>query len=174
MAYGPVNVPGVSEDELDAVNLAAEEAKSTAQEVSDKIGATGNTGGSATAGTVMGKLNKLISDLSTHTNKGYKVKSIQKGRVLYNKVYESELGGVTGVTGGIVDINISAVDSSKCVVLLYGPAFIAFKDGHAQNVYPSYQFDTGKLQLTTSVLSQAIPATSYASCYVTWHIIEFY
>lgn len=30
------------------------------------IGATGNTGGSATAGTVMGKLNKLITDLTTH------------------------------------------------------------------------------------------------------------
>lgn len=38
----------------------------TAASNTSVIGATGNTGGSATAGTVMGKLNKLITDLTTH------------------------------------------------------------------------------------------------------------
>lgn len=59
MAYGSVNVPGASEAEVAAAEQAA-------TEVSNKVGATGDTGGSATAGTVMGKLNKLISDLTTH------------------------------------------------------------------------------------------------------------
>ena len=44
----------------------ADNAKTSADNAISVIGATGNTGGSATAGTVMGKLNKLITDLTTH------------------------------------------------------------------------------------------------------------
>ena len=37
----------------------------------DLIGATGDTGGSATAGTVMGKLNKIIANLGAIENGSY-------------------------------------------------------------------------------------------------------
>lgn len=46
-----------------ALNVLIEEGNET---VKSKIGSAGDTGGSATAGTAMGKLNKLISDLTTH------------------------------------------------------------------------------------------------------------
>ena len=66
MAYGSTNVPGASDADVKAAMAAAAEAQAAAQGVSDKLGATGDTGGSASAGTVFGKLNKIISDLVTH------------------------------------------------------------------------------------------------------------
>ena len=44
------------------------------------FGATGDTGGSATAGTLMGKINKLLSD---NASGGLKIKSIQSGNAGY-------------------------------------------------------------------------------------------
>ena len=40
--------------------------KQTLDEVNSKVGATNNTGGSATAGTLFGKLNAIISSIATH------------------------------------------------------------------------------------------------------------
>ena len=48
----------------DGLGSAAQE--STVSGINTKIGETGNTGGSATAGSVFAKLNKLITDITTH------------------------------------------------------------------------------------------------------------
>lgn len=48
----------------DGLGSAAQE--STVSEIDTKIGETGNTGGSTTAGSIFAKLNKIISDLTTH------------------------------------------------------------------------------------------------------------
>ena len=48
----------------DGLGSAAQE--STLSALSGKVGETGNTGGSTTAGTVFGKLNKLIADIASH------------------------------------------------------------------------------------------------------------
>ncbi len=45
------------------INVALE---SSVEDVKSSIGATGNTGGSTTAGTIFGKLNKIIADLASH------------------------------------------------------------------------------------------------------------
>lgn len=45
------------------INVATE---SSVEEIQTSIGATGNTGGSTTAGTIFGKLNKIIADLANH------------------------------------------------------------------------------------------------------------
>ena len=42
--------------------------KPTLDEVNSKVGATNNTGGSATAGTIFGKLNAIISSRATHVS----------------------------------------------------------------------------------------------------------
>ena len=42
--------------------------KPTLDEVNSKVGATNNTGGSATAGTIFGKLNAIISSIATHVS----------------------------------------------------------------------------------------------------------
>jgi len=58
MAYGLVNIKGVTAEEIAAV-----------EEILDDIimllGATNNTGGTVSAGTVMAKLNKLLTDWTT-------------------------------------------------------------------------------------------------------------
>jgi len=57
MAYGNVNMPGASAADVKAAEAAAQNAL-------DKIGNTSDTGGSPSAGTVMGKLNKIIESSS--------------------------------------------------------------------------------------------------------------
>ena len=100
MAYGPVNVPGASEAEVAAVEQAANDAKNVAQGVSDKVGATGDTGGSATAGTVMAKLNKLISDLTTHMGRWTAARAGYIDTINTNAKNSADRIGTTGDTGG--------------------------------------------------------------------------
>lgn len=66
MAYGTVNTPGVSKAGLEDTEKLVQSTLEEAQAISGKVGATGDTGGSTTAGTIFGKLNKLLSDLATH------------------------------------------------------------------------------------------------------------
>lgn len=62
---------------IDTINTNAARLTSTRATKIDNIGATGDTGGSTSAGTVMGKLNKIISDIAsfvgnwTSTRAGY-------------------------------------------------------------------------------------------------------
>jgi len=75
MAEQTINV--ADKETLDIVNSKIDTLDSVADNIYSKvdaevaniltdIGATNATGGSTTAGTVMGKLNKIISDLATH------------------------------------------------------------------------------------------------------------
>lgn len=100
MAYGPVNVPGASEAELAAAEQAAKDAKTAAQEASNKVGAANDTGGSTTAGTVMGKLNKLISDLTTHMGRWTAARAGYIDTINTNAKNSADRTGATGDTGG--------------------------------------------------------------------------
>ena len=55
MAYGNVNVSGPTQSEIEGV-------QQNIDDVKEVIGQTTNTGGTLTAGTVMAKLNKLLTD----------------------------------------------------------------------------------------------------------------
>lgn len=87
-----------------------------AQSASDKIGATGDTGGSTSAGTVMGKLNKIISDLATHisawssTRAGY-IDNI-KSDVAANKTTAAEIKANTDKIGAAEDTGGSTTAGS--------------------------------------------------------------
>lgn len=63
MAKGYVNVKNVNQSDIDDIDLTLDNIKAL-------IGQTGNTGGSASAGTIMAKLNKLLTDW-TSTRAGY-------------------------------------------------------------------------------------------------------
>ncbi len=113
---------------------------------STNIGTTSNTGGSSTAGTAMAKLNAILSALATQP-KGT-VKKIQRGFT-------------TSST-----ISISAVDPSKCMVILNN-SISAVKD----------------YSTTLSATLKSIEETSFtitnngysnAQSYVSWQLIEFY
>ena len=58
MAYGNVNVSGPTQSEIEGV-------QQNIDDVKELIGQTSNTGGTASAGTVMAKLNKLLTDWTT-------------------------------------------------------------------------------------------------------------
>ncbi len=68
---------------INTINTNTARLTSTRAGYIDKLsnfGATGDTGGSATAGTLMGKINKLLSD---NASGGLKIKSIQSGYAGY-------------------------------------------------------------------------------------------
>ncbi len=58
MAKGYVNVKSVNQSDIDNIDL-------TLDEIEALIGQTGNTGGTTSSGTVMAKLNKLLTDWTT-------------------------------------------------------------------------------------------------------------
>ncbi len=69
------------------------------------FGATGDTGGSATAGTLMGKINKLLSD---NASGGLKIKSVQNGKVAtFNDKYYKN-----------VDVKINTIVASKSILYI--------------------------------------------------------
>mgnify|MGYP005762843791 CR=1 FL=1 len=86
------------------VTAAEKEALSTgseaAQSASEKIGSTGDTGGGTSAGTVMAKLNKLISDLATHTSRWTNTRAGYIDTINTNAKNSADRIGSTGDTGG--------------------------------------------------------------------------
>ena len=88
------------------INVALE---SSVEDVKSSIGATGNTGGSTTTGTVFGKLNKIIADLASHisswtsTRAGY-IDTIKSNtdRLTSARATKIDNIGATGDTGGSV------------------------------------------------------------------------
>lgn len=73
-----------------------------AQSASNKIGATGDTGGSASAGTVMAKLNKLISDLATHMNRWSSTRAGYIDTINTNAKNSADRIGTAGDSGGSI------------------------------------------------------------------------
>lgn len=71
-----------------------------AQSASEKIGSTGDTGGGTSAGTVMAKLNKLISDLATHTSRWTNTRAGYIDTINTNAKNSADRIGSTGDTGG--------------------------------------------------------------------------
>lgn len=118
------------------------------------IGVTSNTGGSASAGTVMAKLNALFSLVSNTGGIPGTVKSIQRG---------ISKGSVDGVT-----ITINAINANKAIVL-FDAAETAESD---HNVFAPYV-----TSLTSTVLKVAGGYTwsgSASSMTFGWQVIDFY
>jgi hypothetical protein len=86
------------------INVALE---SSVEDVKSSIGATGNTGGSTTAGTIFGKLNKIIADLASHisswtsTRAGY-IDTINTNAARLTSARATKIDniGASGDTGG--------------------------------------------------------------------------
>ncbi len=100
MAKGYVNVKNVNQSDIDDIDLILDEMKAL-------IGQTGNTGGTASAGTVMAKLNKLLTDWTT-TRAGYINTINTNASNLNTRLTSTRAGyldklanfGATGDTGG--------------------------------------------------------------------------
>lgn len=137
--------------------------------VTTSIGETNNTGGTATAGSIFAKLNKLLTDWTTaragkidsidtdiqtvKTN----VNTLVNGRVVKSVQY----GVATNLaTGSGRTISYSAVDISKSMILI---------EGHAGN---NAQLFIKSRTATSFTVANTFSITSNSE--FSWHVIEFY
>jgi len=134
-----------------------------AQKISALIGTTKNTGGSATAGTLMGKLNAIISKVNgSGTMKVSCVKSIQ---TIEATIPEDET---------TLNVTISAVDVNKTVINHLGSIENAYSSNAYEDDGLSAVWDT-KITLknsTTVELDRAVYSTE--SVLVSFQVVEFY
>ncbi len=152
-------------------------AQTTVDTINDtKIGATNNTGGTATAGTAMAKLNKVITEVGATNNTGGtatagtvmgKLNAIL-GYSLAPRVVKSVQRG-TFATGAqdwqTVNITISPVDLAKSVLMI------------STVTSDPNRLTMGKARLTstTNIYLFFYLAAAYADkVNVDWQVIEFY
>lgn len=121
-------------------------ANASVQGVLDKIGNTADTGGSETAGTVMGKLNSTL-------NGGVKVvKSVQRGTYVVNN-------------NGNHSISISSIDPDKSIAIIDAPSGATGSSGSGDTYCIFAGLNTDEL------IVYSYNHTNYT---IGWQIIEFY
>lgn len=159
----------------------------TIKEAIERIGTTKDTGGSTTAGTLMGKLNAALSKINTIYTATGKIGSTgdtggsQTAGTVFGKenailevlknggmpVVKSIQSGRVSVGGKnrISEITISKVNPSKCIVLV---DTVSYTNG--SYVHHSY-FES----LTETTLKIVWTGSGgYESAMVNWQVIEFY
>lgn len=85
--------------------------KPTLDSVSTKVGNTNDTGGTSSAGTVMGKLNKVLENQEVGSGSGA-VKSVQRG------VSKITFDDASNIATQIQSIDINTVNPDKCILLI--------------------------------------------------------
>nr|DAU66762.1 MAG TPA: hypothetical protein [Caudoviricetes sp.] len=120
--------------------------ENTVDEINSKIGTTTDTGGSATTGTVMGKLNTLLSN----TGGASVIKSIQWGTASVGSTAER--------------VTITSVNTDKSMVILNG----SIVDGNMGGSVYLVGFTATQIRIGNS------NSSSRDSFTASWQVIEFY
>ena len=134
--------------------------------IDTKIGATNNTGGTASAGSIFAKLNTLLTDWTT-TRAGYidnintKVDSLVNGKVVKSVQRGFFSGSSTKTPAGVL-INHNAVDLNKSLLFVSG-----FKANYAGSGLITAS------RSSTNFLMEGSSTTTYAYEF-SWELIEFY
>ena len=116
-------------------------------EILDLIGTTADTGGSATAGTLMAKMNKMLSNAGA-------VKSVQRG----NAAFTGESANKT--------VTISRVNLSKSILILTG--------GYTSHDHASGLPFSGHLYSSTQLYLYCDTFSSAVEHILSWQVVEFY
>lgn len=116
----------------------------------DIIGSPEDIGGSTTAGTVMGKENKIL-DILTKSGGAKIVKSIQSGV------------GRADTNTSSTTVNISAVNTAKCIII------VNTTREKADNINLDWRFSSTSITFYHSIASLSYDVTSWY-----WQVIEFY
>lgn len=162
--------------------------------INTNIGATNNTGGSSTTGTVMAKLNAILTWFTntwTSTRAGYldttvtSRESEASAAARYNALVgtlgtintsttrgavKSVQRGTVNMVGTYMQISIATVNPSKCKISLYG----------ATNIYDGgdsyYTIIPYILSLTSAILTLAMEKSGITQPTGTfsWEIVEYY
>lgn len=143
--------------------------------VTTSIGATNNTGGTATAGSIFAKLNKLLTDWTTSRAEKIDTIATDVGTVKSNvatliggRVIKSiQRGVITGTTAASRVVPISAVDVNKSLVLVDGD--VSSTDPVIGSIILG--FTSTSITISTSrATTGEVSSTSRQS----WQVIEFY
>jgi len=131
----------------------------------DNIGTTSDTDGSATAGTLMAKVNAL---LGLGGSSGLKVKSIQHGYA--DKLTTSTPTGNGFDTNKNRKVNISTVNSSKAILLIFNEITSPY------SLSSSYPLNKVPILYSTYLLQPyyAITTSNYRYSGFSYYVIEFY
>lgn len=125
------------------------------------IGATNNTGGTASAGSLFAKLNKLLTDWTT-TRAGYLDNiNTNVGTLLNGRIVKSVQRGSLAHSEAQIDIPINAVNVSKSIIVLAG-----------QNLSSSSNY-MGRFELISSTIIR-FTSNTQANTSTAWQVIEFY
>ena len=166
--------------EVDALSQEVSGAASQASvdNIAERIGETGDTGGSSTEGTLMGKVNALVSNSDSTSENVQQIITLMGQGVTANCVKSIQRG-----TTSAASVTISTVDPEKCLVILKDSVNSAsIEYGHGTQSYVANgslfsELASTKLTISrnsykyydTSLSSQK---TRYGSVF--WQIIEFY
>ena len=120
------------------------------------FGATGDTGGTATAGTAMAKLNALLSKVSG----GVGIKSVQKG------TFVEELDSETAKSNRI---NISTVNPQKTFVIVNGGVSSGYSS--SSSAVRGY---VGKVTSTYFIYYSGRASVTIGKGTVSYQVVEFY
>ena len=144
---------------IDTIKSNTDRLTSARATIIDNIGATGNTGGSATAGTVMAKLNAIITKLnSSSSGSSSAIKSIQHGHVK------------NGFSTGTATIN--AVNVNKSVLIINGYYNTYARFGSSGDEFPTY-YATLTNSTTVTGYSSITNGNSNKYWYIYFTVIEF-
>ena len=125
--------------------------KPTLDLINQKIGATADTGGSSTTGTLMAKMNNMLSNAGV-------VKSVQFG--------EAAIG--SGANAATVTIN--TVDKTKAVIILRGMNTTASNPGNPGDYLVRAYFTTSK----NNELFFYRQNIANNMVQIGWQVVEFY
>lgn len=158
--------------------------------IEEKTGAVNATGGTATAGGIFAKLNKLLTDWTTARAGKIDTIATDVGTLINGRVVKSMQTGVVAATttpgtantedADYVDITIASVNPSKCLVLFVGGAAVNSDINagltaaytQATNVWRI----TPRLTSATNLRLSKRSSSTFTNLQVggRWQVIEFY
>ena len=119
-------------------------------EILDLIGTTADTGGSATAGTLMAKMNNMLGNAGA-------VKSVQRGMVTITK-------------NPSVSVSINSINIDKAILFI-GVPFYSYNNEYKTT--DSY-IATGRLINSNTIAIYTDTDSSSTDKYAPWQVVEFY
>lgn len=141
------------QSEVSAINTALDSVaqESSVQDIIDSIGATADTGGSATAGTLMAKMNNMLGNAGA-------VKSVQRG------------DAAVTTKNQLINVTINSVDIDKTIIIV---APYTIFDSDTLGMYDQYRWTaaTGKL-LNSNTIRLYMRSDTYTTIF--WQVVEFY
>ena len=122
------------------------------------FGAVGDTGGTATAGTAMAKLNAIIKKVITD---GVGIKSVQRGTFQETGTSQDKEASIT--------INLSTINPSKTFILINGGLSAGYSG--SSSAVRGY---IGSVSATSFVYQTGRASMTISYGFISWQAVEFY